>query len=303
MTASRHHAIQSYMKEAAARIDDALAALFPPSMELPHALKAAMEYSLQAGGKRIRPILCLAAAEALQGNQDDVLPVACALELIHTYSLIHDDLPAMDNDDYRRGLLTNHKVYGEAMAILAGDGLLTHAFHLISSRTGAAGLSAQNALRIIQELSWYAGPRGMVGGQAADIEGEQGITTLAQLEYIHHHKTSDLIIASLRCGGIAAGANEQQLSALEQFGFGIGMAFQIQDDVLDVIGDEQKLGKPLHSDEHGKKVTYPYFVGIDASLKKIEEYTSKGKNAIAQAGFPHPGRLYELADFLMDRDH
>lgn len=301
MSLSKQHTIKEYIQNKAKRVDEALMRIFPD--EVPEVLLNAMNYSIRAGGKRIRPIFCLAAAEALHGKENDALQTACAIELIHTYSLIHDDLPAMDNDDYRRGMLTNHKVYGEAMAILAGDSLLTHAFYLLSVLPVQSTISAEQTIHIIKELSWYAGPRGMVGGQVADIEGEQGITSLSQLEYIHHHKTSDLMIASLRCGGITAHANVDQMEALAQFGYCIGMAFQIQDDVLDVIGDEKKLGKPIHSDEGSQKVTYPFFIGIDASLEKITEYTNKGKKAIEEAKFPYPERLYELADLLMSRDH
>jgi len=262
-----------------------------------------MNYSLMAGGKRLRPIFVLAAAEALGGSKEAALPVACAIEMVHTYSLIHDDLPAMDNDDYRRGKLTNHKVYGEAMAILAGDALLTHAFYSITEAHKVHGVPAERVLAITEELSAYAGARGMVGGQAADMLGEQGLTKLEELEYIHTHKTSDLIVFSLRAGGHLAGATESQLAALSEFGQAIGLAFQIQDDILDLIGDEQKLGKPVKSDEKQMKVTYPYFIGMDASEHKIKELTEHGKNALIRANLNNPERLLQLADYLMRRDH
>lgn len=262
-----------------------------------------MNYSLMAGGKRLRPIFVLAAAEALGGSLEAALPVACAIEMVHTYSLIHDDLPAMDNDDYRRGKLTNHKVYGEAMAILAGDALLTHAFHSIAQAHKVHGIPADRVLAITEELSAYAGARGMVGGQAADMLGEQGITKLEELEYIHTHKTSDLIVFSLRAGGHIAGASDAGLEALSRFGHAIGLAFQIQDDILDIIGDESKLGKPVKSDEKQQKVTYPYFIGMDASERKVNELTNQGKEALLQANLPNPERLLQLADYLMRRDH
>ncbi|MBD0380714.1 polyprenyl synthetase family protein [Paenibacillus sedimenti] len=284
-------------------VESALTQSLPPAWQIPLPLRESMNYSLMAGGKRLRPILVLAAAESLGGTKEAALPVACAIEMVHTYSLIHDDLPAMDNDDYRRGKLTNHKVYGEAMAILAGDALLTHAFYSISQAHKVHGIPAERVLAITEELSAYAGARGMVGGQAADMLGEQGITKLEELEYIHSHKTSDLIVFSLRAGAHIAGASHAQLQALSQFGHAIGLAFQIQDDILDIIGDEAKLGKPVKSDEKQQKVTYPYFIGMEASEKKVRELTSQGKEALLQANLVHPERLLQLADYLMKRDH
>lgn len=295
--------ILEYIKQMRSLVEEALLQAFPVTWEIPGALREAMNYSLMAGGKRLRPILMLAAAEAAGCPPEPVVPAACAVELIHTYSLIHDDLPAMDNDDYRRGKPTNHKVFGEAMAILAGDGLLTHAFYCLVQCTRKSEIPAGLVLDLVEELSVRAGAKGMVGGQAADMEGEQGITGLSQLEYIHRHKTGDLIVFSLKAGGRIAGAADGQLRALEEFGRCIGLAFQIQDDVLDLIGDEQKLGKKRGADEAMHKVTYPYLLGLEACLRKIEELTEQGKDAIVRAGFARPGRLLELADFLMKRDH
>lgn len=283
-------------------MESALARALPVEWQAPGVLIESMRYSLMAGGKRLRPILTLAAAEALGGSKEAALPVACAIEMIHTYSLIHDDLPAMDNDDYRRGKLTNHKVYGEAMAILAGDALLTQAFYS-AAQARAHGVPADQVLAIIEELSLYAGARGMVGGQAADMLGEQGLTKLEELEYIHIHKTSDMIVFSLRAGGRVAGASDEQLDALARFGRGIGLAFQIQDDILDVIGDEKKLGKPVGSDEKQQKVTYPYFIGMEASEAKVKELTRLAKQSLLEAQIRNPQRLLDLADFLMQRDH
>lgn len=295
--------IVSYIQDNILLIEDELKQSLPIDWVIPVQLKDAMMYSLLAGGKRLRPILALAAAEAVGGQAKSAVPAACAIELIHTYSLIHDDLPAMDNDGYRRGKPTNHRVFGEAMAILAGDGLLTHAFHLLAESASRYDVPANRVLRMIKELSMYAGPRGMVGGQVADILGEQGITNLAQLEYIHLHKTSDLIVCSLRAGGHTASANEQQLDALEQFGYRIGLAFQIQDDILDLTGDESKLGKNTQSDVKDNKVTYPYFLGLDACQSQVKELTREAQETILQAKLPHPERLLELADYLMERDH
>ncbi|MFH5184847.1 polyprenyl synthetase family protein [Paenibacillus sp. TAB 01] len=295
--------LKPYLEQKAALIEAELLESLPGIWNIPDSLRESMMYSLMAGGKRLRPILVLATVEALKGSTEAALPVACAVEMIHTYSLIHDDLPAMDNDDYRRGKLTNHKVYGEAMAILAGDALLTHAFYSIVQSYRAYDVPAEQIVEIIEDLSKLSGAPGMVGGQAADMLGEQGITGLEQLEYIHLHKTSDLIVFSLKAGGHLAGATPKQLQALEKFGQHIGLAFQIQDDILDLIGDEQKLGKPVKSDEKQKKVTYPYFVGVEASKDKVAQLTEQGKQAIIQAGFPQPERLLELADYLTQRDH
>lgn len=292
-----------YLNRHAERVESELQSVWPKDWPIPAPLKDAMNYSLLAGGKRLRPILVLAGAEAVGGSTDAALPVACAVEMVHTYSLIHDDLPAMDDDDFRRGKPTNHKVYGEAMAILAGDSLLTHAFYQVAQAVKNGRVGAAQALRVVEELSILAGPSGMVGGQAADILGEQGITDLSQLEFIHLHKTSDLIVFSLRAGAIVSGADERQLEALRRFGYNIGLAFQIQDDILDVIGDEGKLGKPVKSDEKQHKVTYPYFLGIQASQAKVEQLTDEGKRAVMDGSLPFPDRLLEIADFLMRRDH
>jgi geranylgeranyl diphosphate synthase type II len=294
--------IAQYVTEHAAKVEQELARVIPISWDIPDTLRDAMQYSLMAGGKRLRPILVIAAAEALGGEAAAAMPIACAVEMIHTYSLIHDDLPAMDNDDLRRGKPTNHKVFGEAIAILAGDALLTQAFYQAAQVLHHAPISADQALKIIEELSILSGSMGMVGGQAADILGEQGFTRLEELDYIHQHKTGDLIVFSLRAGGRIANATEQQLHALEDFGYKIGLAFQIQDDILDIIGDEKKLGKPVKSDEKQQKVTYPYVMGIEPSQVKVRQLTEEAKAAIFTANFAHPERLLQLADYLVNRD-
>nr|WP_245987599.1 farnesyl diphosphate synthase [Cohnella lupini] len=293
------------MQEQRDRVETALHHVFPQGWPIPSKLREAMDYSLLAGGKRLRPILALAAAEAVTGKEETSLRAesfACAVEMIHTYSLIHDDLPAMDNDDYRRGRLTNHKVFGDAMAILAGDGLLTHAFYVISQAT-KSGVPAARVLAVVEELATYAGLSGMVGGQVDDMLGEQGITALEQLEKIHLHKTSDLIAFSLRAGGHAAEADDKQLEAFGLFGRNVGLAFQIQDDILDLTGTEEKLGKPVRSDERQEKVTYPYLLGLDASRKRVASLTKEANEALLQAGLVMPGRLVEIAEHLLDRDH
>ncbi|WP_442604480.1 polyprenyl synthetase family protein [Paenibacillus sp. KN14-4R] len=295
--------IEQYIADHVKIVEDALQTSMPAEWKMPDVLRESISYSLMAGGKRLRPILVLAAAEALGGAMRAALPTACGIEMIHTYSLIHDDLPAMDNDDYRRGRLTNHKVFGEGMAILAGDALITQAFYAVVQSARASGVDPLQILHIVEELSQYAGAPGMVGGQAADLLGEQGLTKLEELEYIHLRKTSDLIVFSLRAGARIAGASEDQLEALTEFGTCIGLAFQIQDDILDLTGDATKLGKSTRSDEKLAKVTYPYFIGLEASMQKVNELTEQGKSALIKSTIPHTNRLLQLADYLMKRDH
>ncbi|WP_425456934.1 polyprenyl synthetase family protein [Cohnella terricola] len=297
--------IHTYLHNCRNRVETALRTVFPSDWLIPDKLREAMDYSLLAGGKRIRPILVLAAAEAVTGEEETsekALDFACAVEMIHTYSLVHDDLPAMDNDDYRRGRPTNHKVFGDAMAILAGDGLLTHAFHIVT-QAAKTGVPAARVLAVIEELSRFAGLTGMVGGQVDDMLGEQGITSLEQLERIHLHKTSDLIAFSLRAGGHAAEADERQLEALGLFGRNVGLAFQIQDDILDLTGSADKLGKPVKSDERQEKVTYPFLLGLDESRRRVSQLTKEAGDALLQAGLASPQRLLEIADYLINRDH
>lgn len=294
--------LSRYIEEIAQLVGNRLHAIIPDHHEVPDNLQRSMEYSLMAGGKRLRPVLVIAAAESLGASQEVALPVACAVEMVHTYSLIHDDLPAMDNDDYRRGKLTNHKVFGEAMAILAGDGLLTHAFYSIA-QTARLGVPASDVLAIVEDMAVYAGPSGMVGGQVADMEGEQGITDLEQLRYIHEHKTADLIVFSLKAGGRIASATEQQLEALECYGRAIGLAFQIQDDILDLVGDESKLGKKTQSDVKQGKVTYPYFIGLEDSRAEVDRLTRVAKDALTNGDIPNPEMLLDIADYLLKRDH
>lgn len=294
--------ITPYIEEISALVTSQLQQTVPATWDIPAHLREAMSYSLMAGGKRLRPLLVIAAAEALQGRREAALPVACAVEMVHTYSLIHDDLPAMDDDDYRRGKPTNHKVFGEAMAILAGDALLTHAFYSVVQASRHHGVPAEAALAIVEELSLFAGPSGMVGGQVADMEGEQGLTNLDQLRYIHEHKTGDLIVFCLKAGGRIASATTEQLQALETFGRAIGLAFQIQDDILDLVGDESKLGKKTQSDVKQQKVTYPYFIGLEESRAEVDRLTKQAKEAVSGGVIPQPECLIGIANYLMNRD-
>lgn len=294
--------ITTYLNDQRQRVEDRLAALMlDPVGDFGKHIEA-MRYSLFVGGKRIRPILCLAAAEAVNSDaavRQRALPVACALECIHTYSLIHDDLPAMDDDDLRRGKPTNHTVFGEAAAILAGDGLLTFAFDLLSSPVSAA-VADPARIRIIQTVARAAGPLGMVGGQSLDMiyEGQQvGYETLRS---IHRSKTGALITASVTCGAIVAGASVEQEDALKTYGDHIGLAFQIVDDLLDVEATTEQLGKPAGSDVKSDKVTYPSLFGKDISRTMAREAVQEALAALAVFD-RQADPLRALAKFIVDR--
>ncbi|MGD9678027.1 MAG: polyprenyl synthetase family protein [Vulcanibacillus sp.] len=293
--------VVGYLNEKAGLINNYITQLIP-SVEVPKLLKEAMEYSLLAGGKRIRPIFTLATYEAFGKDSTDILPIACCVELLHTYSLIHDDLPSMDNDDYRRGKLTNHKVFGEAIAILAGDALLTHSFGNIAKFLRSnQDLSKDDSLKIIEEFSQYSGATGMVGGQVVDFLGDKEKTSYTDLIYTHTHKTGDLITFSVRLGGILAGANQMQLEKLTQYGRNVGLAFQIQDDILDIIGDETKLGKKVGSDQLNEKVTYPSFKGIDVSKEDVNKLIILAKEAISDIDI-NSNNLDKIAEFIINRE-
>ncbi len=264
----------------------------------------AMRYSLTAGGKRIRPILCIAAAEAVGGEQvasQDLLPVACALECIHTYSLIHDDLPAMDNDDLRRGKPTNHVLHGEAAAILAGDGLLTLAFDLLSNPAHGA-LSSDKKLRIIHIIARASGSLGMVGGQALDIANENQTFPFETLQAIHSSKTGALITASVLAGAVGAGADEKQIAALEQYGQQIGLAFQIVDDLLNATATTEQLGKAAGSDAELGKATYPAYFGVEETRIKAKNAVDRAKDCLTEFD-DKAQRLRLLAYYIYTRSH
>jgi geranylgeranyl diphosphate synthase type II len=266
----------------------------------PEKLYDSMRYSLLAGGKRVRPILTMAAAQALGYDHDAMLPFAASLEFVHTYSLVHDDLPAMDDDDYRRGRLTNHKVYGDGMAILAGDALLTMAFELCSQDTGTHGLTASQQLQIVRELSYGSGHQGMVGGQVMDILAENQEVELAHLQKIHSHKTGQLIRAAVRIGGIIGGASSTQLELLTGYAEDIGLAFQIADDVLNMVGTREELGKDAGTDEKRGKQTYPSFFGIDGARKLGEECVERAINRL-QSFDHHADPLRRIATYIIER--
>ncbi len=263
--------IHHYLDQQRQRVDRFLEQSLPGTLSDPEKLYESMRYSLLAGGKRIRPILTIAAAQALGYDKDAMLPFATSLEFVHTYSLIHDDLPAMDDDDYRRGRLTNHKVFGDGMAILAGDALLTMAFELCSQDDKANSLTASHRLNIIRELAFGSGHQGMVGGQVMDIQAETQEVELAHLQKIHSHKTGQLIRAAVRIGGIIGGASSAQLASLTGYAEDIGLAFQIADDVLNMVGTREELGKEPGTDEKRGKKTYPSFFGIDGARQLGEE--------------------------------
>ncbi len=289
--------LDQYITQLQHRIDDALDRAVPPESAEPPSIHRAMRYSLFAGGKRIRPILCVAAAQAIEDEPQGVEAAACALELIHTYSLIHDDLPALDNDDLRRGRPTCHKVFGDAMAILAGDALLTLAFQALAHLP----INAERRVRLIQELSIASGTvGGMIGGQVADIEGEGAHPNEELLDSIHRAKTGALLRASLRMGGIFAGANPEELSALSSYGEHVGLAFQIVDDVLDIEQSSETLGKTAGKDAHQKKITFPAVYGLERSRKMADEERLAAHRALQPLDH-RADRLRELADLIVHR--
>ena len=291
--------LKSYLEARRVQVDEALDRVLPPETTAPPSLHRAMRYSVQAGGKRLRPVLVIAGAEAVGGSAAQVMETACALELIHTYSLIHDDLPAMDNDDYRRGRLTNHRVFGEAIAILAGDALLTLAFKLIAlngARTGDARISAA----LVTDIADAAGTDGMVGGQVVDIESEGKTVSAETLDYIHTHKTAALIRASLCAGALLAGASDAQLAAIRVCGEALGLAFQIVDDILDVEGSTEELGKTAGKDAQQQKATYPASHGLEASRAKARGLIDQAKRALDPLG-ARAEPIRALADFIFER--
>ncbi|PYM36353.1 MAG: polyprenyl synthetase [Candidatus Rokuibacteriota bacterium] len=291
--------LQAYLKERRALVDQALEAFLPPEDTPPPSVHRALRYSVMAGGKRLRPILVIAGAEAVGGAPDSVMPTACALELIHTYSLIHDDLPAMDDDDYRRGRPTSHKVFGEAIAILAGDALLTLAFRLIADN--APLVKDPAVLRdVVAEVAGAAGTFGMVGGQVVDIESEGKTISAQTLEYIHRHKTAALIRASLRVGALLGGGDARAVETISEAGSDLGLAFQIIDDILDVEGSLAELGKTAGSDERKGKATYPAVHGLEASRRQAKLLIERTKQRLAVFG-EASGPLCALADYVFER--
>ncbi|HKV54432.1 MAG TPA: farnesyl diphosphate synthase [Candidatus Binataceae bacterium] len=291
---------ERYLRERAALIERELAARTAQADGPANRLFEAMRYSLMAGGKRLRPILALAACEAVGGPLERVLGYACAVEMIHTYSLVHDDLPCMDDDDLRRGRPTNHKVFGEAIATLAGDGLLTDAFGLIARSSSAAEVPADIVVETIAELSDAAGSAGMVGGQVIDLLAEDQPMTLSELEYLHSKKTGALFVASVCGGARLGGASEPELQALREYARSLGLAFQVVDDLLDVEESAEQIGKRTHKDEARGKATYPSLIGAARSRALAGELAERARKALA--GFDHRAEaLRMLASFTVER--
>ena len=288
-----------YMKQRAAAVDAALDRFLPAESDRPETLHKAMRYSVFAGGKRLRPVLVIAGAEAVGGRTEQVMPTACALELIHTYSLVHDDLPAMDNDDFRRGMPTNHKVFGEATAILAGDALLTLAFRLVAENAREA--ADPRAVRdVILDIADAAGHDGMVAGQVADLEAEGKKVGADVVDYIHAHKTGALIRTSLRVGAMLCGADAVAVRALSVAGADLGLAFQIVDDILDVVSSSEELGKTAGKDQIQQKATYPAIHGIEASRARAAYLIGEAEEALAPLG-PRAEPIRALGRFILER--
>lgn len=291
--------LKTYLSTRAAEVDAALDAFLPKAKERPATIHAAMRYSIFVGGKRLRPVLCLAAAEACGGEISAALAPACAVELMHTYSLVHDDLPAMDDDDLRRGRPTCHKVYGEGMAVLCGDALLTEAF-IVLARTPAT--KRYNVGNYITELAETGGSRKLIGGQVMDLEGEGKKLTKRDLVRIHEAKTAALLTASLRLGGMTANAAPAKLAALTKFGYALGLAFQVIDDILDVTQSTEVLGKTAGKDEVVEKATYPSIIGLTASRKEAAKLTKAALAALKPLG-KNAWRMEEIAVHLLKREY
>ncbi|MGO9585845.1 MAG: polyprenyl synthetase family protein [Limisphaerales bacterium] len=298
MSAKTQFDLPQFLATRTKTVNAALDKFLPSDKTRPATIHKAMRYSLFAGGKRMRPALCLAAAAACGGREADALPLACAVECIHTYSLIHDDLPAMDNDDFRRGKPTNHKVFGEGIAVLAGDALLTQAFEIAAQ---AKGWPRYPHPDLILEIAKASGSLQLVAGQVADLEGEGKKLSVAELKYIHERKTSALLCCSVRLGGMSANCTAAQLKALTDFGYHVGLAFQVIDDILDVTQTSKQLGKTAGKDTKAQKATYPSIVGLEKSRKIAEQLTDKAFAALKT----FKGRavaLEALAEFLLQRD-
>jgi geranylgeranyl diphosphate synthase, type II len=290
--------LANYLRSHQIQVEAALESSLP--VVYPETIYESMRYSLLAGGKRLRPILCLATCEMLGGTIEMAMPTACALEMIHTMSLIHDDLPAMDNDDYRRGKLTNHKVYGDDIAILAGDGLLAYSFEYVARAT--QNVPPQQVLQTIAHLARAVGAAGLVGGQVVDLQSEgKSDVTVETLTYIHNHKTGALLEACVVCGAILAKATAEEIAKLSRYAQNIGLAFQIIDDILDITATQEQLGKTAGKDLQAQKVTYPSLWGIEASKTQAEELIKSAKAELSSFGTAAVP-LLALADYITNRD-
>ncbi|GIX55427.1 farnesyl-diphosphate synthase [Bacillus paranthracis] len=293
-------AFDTFLKESKTFVEEKLVS-YANELQCPNVLREAMAYSLEAGGKRLRPLLLFATLQAFGKEKNLGVGAACALEMIHTYSLVHDDLPCMDDDDLRRGKPTNHKVFGEAMAVLAGDGLLTYAFQVIMAYEQKE-ISAEKKVRLVLELAKAAGPAGMVGGQVADMEAEGKQLTIDELEYIHKHKTGKLLEFAVLAGSILSDATEEQEEKLLEFAKYIGLAFQIRDDILDVEGTEEEIGKPIGSDVSNEKSTYTTLFTVDRAKDILEETIAKAKDAISSLQLQDE-YLLSICDLIAKRNN
>jgi geranylgeranyl diphosphate synthase, type II len=292
--------LKKYLRTRQKEIDRALDRYLPKASMKPATLHKAMRYSLFAGGKRLRPILCLAAAEACRGTIDNALPLACAVECIHTYSLVHDDLPSMDNDDFRRGRLTCHKVFGEGIAVLAGDALLTIAFEIVSTAKPASRYDISILLR---ELAVAAGSQRLIAGQVADLEAEGKRVKRDQLRFIHENKTAAMLKASVRLGAMSANADARKLFGITQFGERLGLAFQVIDDILDVTQTSEILGKSAGKDVAAKKATYPAVIGLEKSRGEARRLTRQAHDALSVFRGGDAETLHALANYLLEREY
>lgn len=292
----------SELEKRAATINRALDKFLPQGDCHPSTLHEAMRYSLFAGGKRLRPVLALSTAEILGGNKDHIMPAICALELIHTYTLVHDDLPAMDNDDFRRGIPTCHKKYGEAIAILTGDALLTLAFEFIARCSNSSVVSSERLMTVVKEVAQAAGSLGVIGGQVVDMTSAANKVDRETLSYIHRNKTGALIRVSVRTGAILSGAGENDLDQLTRYAEHLGMAFQIADDILDITGDAKKMGKPSGSDQKNNKATYPALYGLDEARKMAQAEAEKAIHCLEAYG-DKAEFLRELVRFTVERSY
>jgi len=291
--------IKAYLRSRQKKIDRALERYLPGENARPPTIHKAMRYSLFAGGKRLRPILCLAAAETCGGKIGNALPLACALECIHTYSLVHDDLPSMDNDDFRRGRPTCHKVFGDGIAVLAGDGLLTIAFEIVSRAKTPRHYDMSILLR---EIAMAAGSQKLIAGQVADLEAEGRNIDMMGLRYIHENKTAAILTTSARLGAMSANADAKKLAAITKFGRALGLAFQIIDDILDVTQTSEKLGKSAGKDAAAKKATYPAVIGLKKSRLEAKRLTRRAHNALSIFDGKAEA-LHALANYLLEREY
>jgi geranylgeranyl diphosphate synthase, type II len=292
--------LKKYLRTRQKVIDRALDRYLPKTSTKPITLHKAMRYSLFAGGKRLRPILCLVAAEACRGNVDTALPLACAVECIHTYSLVHDDLPSMDNDDFRRGRPTCHKIFGEGIAVLAGDALLTIAFEIVSNAKPAPRYDISILLR---EIAVAAGSQRLIAGQVADLEAEGKRVKRDQLRFIHENKTAAMLKSSVRLGAMSANADARKLSAITKFGERLGLAFQVIDDILDVTQTSEILGKSAGKDVEAKKATYPAVIGLEKSRGEARRLTRQAHDALSVFREGDAEVLHTLANYLLEREY